>query len=155
MLAGLPSVQNVTSASNASVQIGDVVALYKALPNVYRKNAVMIMHDSLRDQLTTYFEAAARSLVGGVEEVLRKRIVVSPNMPAFGAGVQSAIVFADKGYLIQRRVKNGNIVRKYSEAVAAIEQGLTCVEGFMRADYQPLNLADAHFPPCAVLNVHA
>jgi HK97 family phage major capsid protein len=132
------------------------IALYAALPNVYRKNAVMIMSDSVRSQITTSFEAATHTLGGGVEEVLRKRIVVSPNMPAFAAG-QVGIVFADKRFLIQRRVKGdaGNFVRRYNEAIGAIEQGLTCVEGFMRADYQPLNTADAHFPPCSVLNVHA
>jgi hypothetical protein len=102
------------------------------------------------------YEAETRPHIGAtMEEVLRRKIFICPSMPSFSAGTQAVAIMYDKNYLIQRRVKSGTFVRKYKEAVGAIEFGLTCVEGFSRAEVQPLNFGDPYFPPVAVLNAHA
>jgi hypothetical protein len=136
-LSNIGTAQNVTTATNATVGRFDVQAMYTALPSVYRKSAVIICNDSVRSLITASYEAAARSMIGPVSEVLRKKIFVRPSMPTFSAGQAAFAIIYDRNYLIQRRVKSGTFVRKYKEAVGAIEFGLTCVEGFSRCEVQP------------------
>jgi HK97 family phage major capsid protein len=152
LLGNLSSAQNVTTNGSGSIQLPDVEALYAALPSVYRRDAVIICSDTVRNAITEAFEAAARTLVGPVLEVLRTPIVVSPSMPALAAG-QVGAVMVSKSRLIHRRVTGGNIIRRYTQAAGLVEQGLTAVEHFGRADFGVVGLNDPYFPTASVLNV--
>jgi HK97 family phage major capsid protein len=154
ILSNLPTAQNVTTNANNSIQLTDVLSLWSALPQVYRRDAVIICSDTVRAQITAAFEAAARTMVGPVLEVLRTPIAVSPSMPAFAAG-QVGAVMVSQSRLIHRRTNGGNIIRKYKEAAGLIEQGLSAVEHFGRADFAVVGLNDPYFPSASVLNVHA
>lgn len=153
ILSNIGAAYNVTSNSSSALAVADLISLYYALPHIYRRNAVIACSDSVAKQITLAYEAAARTLVGPIEEVLRRTIKTCPSFPTFAAGNVGAVIYA-KDRLIQRRVKNGTFVRRYKEA-GGVEYGLTVVEGFSRVEVQPLNFNDANFPPCAVLNIHS
>jgi len=52
LLSNLSSAENVTTLSSGLIQLADMEPLYTALPAVYRKDAVIICSDSVRDAIT-------------------------------------------------------------------------------------------------------
>jgi HK97 family phage major capsid protein len=152
VVAALPSVvQRVTTASSTLVDHFDFQALYKALPKIYRSQAVWYVSDDIRADLMTSLEANARPMIERPDSFWGKHIAICNSLPSFSAGQKNIAIFAAPDYLIQRRVTNGTYVRRYKEASGLVEYGLTAYESFMRADFQPM-LFDSAFPPVAVLD---
>jgi HK97 family phage major capsid protein len=153
VVAQLPTVQNVTSGST-TLDHFDFQALYKALPKIYRSQAVWYMNDDTSADLMKSLEANARDMIERPDQLWGCSIAVCNSLPAFSAGTKNVVLFANPEYLLQRRVTNGTYVKRYKEAAGLIEYGLCAYESFMRADFQPI-LFDSAFPPVAVMNAHA
>lgn len=153
LLTAIPASAQTTSASS-TLAITDLENLYNALPKVFRPNAKFYMTDNTRLQVHKLFESTTRSGWGFDGELLfARKVVVCHSMSDFAPGVQNAIVFADPSYLMQRRVKNGSYVRRYTQTPNYVEAGLFGYECFTRADFRPV-LFDAYQPPVAALNAH-
>ncbi|HET8923623.1 MAG TPA: phage major capsid protein [Candidatus Acidoferrum sp.] len=153
LLTAIPASAQQTSASS-TLAITDLENLYNALPKVYRPNAKFYMTDNTRLLVHKLFESSTRSGWGFNGELLfNSKVVVCRSMTDWSAGVSNAIVYASPDYLMQRRVKNGSYVRRYTQLANYSEYGLYGYEGFMRADFRPV-LFDAFQPPVASLNAH-
>jgi len=154
LVTAIQSGSKITSGTS-TLNIDDVIALYNKLPKAYRAGAKFYCSDNTKLLLTQIFEANARTMWDAdAEKMLGKDIVVCNSMNDWAAGSDSAIVFANANYLLQRRVKNGSYVRRYTQLPTFIESGLFGYESFVRADFQPI-LFDSHFPPVAALSAHS
>jgi HK97 family phage major capsid protein len=149
--AALPSVQNVTS-NTSTLDHFDFQHTYKALPPVYRKGAIWLMHDDTRAALTDSLEANARPMIEGPLVFMGKRIVICNSLNAEAPNASAVAVLVNPNYLLCRRVKAGTFVRKYVERYA--DFGEVGLQSWMAADFATA-LMDSAFPPCSVLNQHS
>ena len=116
----------VTAAGAVALTADEVIDLIYSLKSAYRKNAVLLMHDStvkairkLKDGSGQYLWAP--SLVQGTPDtILGKRVVTSEYMPVIEAGKKS-IVFGDLGYywIADRQ---GRAFKRLNELYAATGQ---------------------------------
>jgi HK97 family phage major capsid protein len=154
----LPTVQNVTSAASTLV-LSDFTAVIAALPHAYRKNGVILMNDATKMFLIgQLLETNNRPAIEGLKSFLGLPIAVCDTLAVGGvvgnAGNDAVVLVADPTYLLQRRVPKHTYVRRYVQSAVGIEFGMANVEGWMAADFQPLNF-DSELPPIAVLNQHS
>ena len=92
--------------------------------------------------------------VYGLDRLFNREVCICESMPAAGAGVAKAIIFANANYILVRHVKNASHIRRFTQSAAAAEAGLVGFESFFRADARPM-LWDSVQPPVASLNTKA
>lgn len=150
LIPALPASTVVTSASS-TLAIADFEAVYRQLPNVYRKNSRWYMSDATRDVVTKLLEASGRPMIGPAESLLGKKIAICESMASPTAGTAAVAVLANPDYLLARRVM-GSTIQTYGQRY--VEYGQVGLQAFLRFDFQPMLFASV-FPPAASLNVHA
>lgn len=153
----VPAIQSgskITSASS-TLALSDLEDLYHKLGKVYRADAKFYCSDNTAKLITKLLETANRNAYkDDVSVLLDHEIVTCNSMNDWTAGAADAVVFTNPTYLLQRRVKNGSYVKRYTQLPNYVEAGLFGYEGFMRADFRPC-LFDSKFPPVASLSAHA
>jgi HK97 family phage major capsid protein len=112
------------------------------------------MADSTRALVTKLLENSGRSMIGPVNELLRRPIAVCNSMNTVSAGTAAVAVLANKNYVYQRFIPNATGIRRYTQAPGYVEYGLLGIEGFTRFDQRCLLFGSA-IPPVASLNVHS
>ncbi|HUE57098.1 MAG TPA: phage major capsid protein [Candidatus Udaeobacter sp.] len=155
LTTNLPASTNITSVNTVSGNfIDDLISLYKTLPRQYRRGAKFYMSSGTLLDVARQLESATRSKgdANGFDTLFGREIVTCDSMQDAAAGVQNAIVFAHPDYILQRRVKNGALIRRFTESQGAIEAGLVGFQGFFRADARPM-LLDSVQAPYASLNI--
>ncbi len=154
LVTAIASGSKQTSASS-TLALTDLENLYHGLSKVYRSGAKFYMSSNTQKLVTKLFDTANRAMWGAdAESLFGHDIVVCNSMNDWTAGSDSSIVFTHPNYLLQRRVKNGSYVRRYTQLPNYVEAGLFGYESFVRADFQPI-LYDSVFPPVAALSAHS
>lgn len=153
IVSALPSGTVVTSGTS-SLAIGDLETLYTTLGVQYRKGGKFYMNSNTLLVVSKLVESANRNNSGTLDKLFGRDIVVCESMNSATAGATAAIVFAHPSYILQRRVKNGAFIRRFTQNSPAAEAGMVGFQSYFRADARPM-LYDSIQPPVASLNVHA
>jgi len=157
LVTAIQSGSKQTSASS-TLALSDLENLYHGLSKVYRAGAKFYMSDNTKKLVTKLFDTANRAMWDAdAESMFGHDIVTCNSMTDWAAGADSAIVFANPNFLLQRRVKNGSYVRRYTQTPNYVEAGLFGYESFVRADFQPIlfDAAASFAAPVAALSAHA